>query len=440
MCSRPSVSRELTVFITCLEPAATASRLLGLETFTITTVVQEDGSFMIVFKRSIRVTVYTVTIVIVMLSTFVIFLYRSLNEKVHFAGSVIEMSQIIIWANTTIASSVVLIVMCLNNRPRQEILHRFMTVDKILVGKAGERYRKWSKSSKLFLMCGFLMITIASGFYLLVFDGLVLNLMMYVGYVRDLIIVTMVASYVNVVLLVRQRYILLNTHLYDIFHKEQAENFRAHRRNISEHPYLLHPERLKDLMTNIQGLRNTAPNTSYLSCTENILAVRIVYNSLSHIVSLINSSCGVLVLFTIFSGFIQSIFSLFVTLTFTSTLSEMNHNFYSKGMIAILFLSTAIYVSEAMLIIWVRSSTARAARITGDIVQDLLLKPGIDEEARVQLKEFSDQISSKELVFTAADFFTLDLSIIPSMAGHSYPMSLVSCSLILSYKSSQHVA
>ncbi|KAJ8893979.1 hypothetical protein PR048_006580 [Dryococelus australis] len=135
---------------------------------------------------------------------------------------------------------------------------------------------------------------------------------------------------------------------------------------------------------------------------------------------------GLIVLFNVMTAFVFAIFFIFlalVSLVSKSLIHEKLDNF-SLSLITVIW--SVIHISQTVVIICACSSTVRAARNIACIVQELLLKQGIDDEARVELKEFADQIDNTELEFTAAGFFILDLPLIPFMAG-----SIISYILVL---------
>ncbi|KAJ8873274.1 hypothetical protein PR048_026908 [Dryococelus australis] len=66
-------------FTNCLGPISVASRMLGLETFTATTEVQEYGSRTLILKKSSKAIVYTFTVVTMLLMFAALFIVLWVN-------------------------------------------------------------------------------------------------------------------------------------------------------------------------------------------------------------------------------------------------------------------------------------------------------------------------------------------------------------------------
>ncbi|KAJ8894013.1 hypothetical protein PR048_006623 [Dryococelus australis] len=329
----PSVAVKEDNFYACLEPIATASQMLGLETFRPTIAIQDDGISWPVLERSSRATVYTIIFGTVVIALYIVDVYLSLHEHYSGLSLMLSLSHLISITFATIASLSGIAGMIVNNEYRQKILQIFVRVDLLLLKNVGEYYRTWARSTRLLLIFAFIIVAVATCTELSTFNvstqGFLLGISLHA---RDFIAITIVANYASIVLLVRQRIVLLNSHLQDTCLKEGI--------NINTHDLRCPPFR-----TNMEK-----PTTCTRHGTESAMW-------------------------------------------------------------------TGIYLTEAVVIISACSATVQAAKKTAVIVEDLLLETGIDEEARVQLKEFSVQIDITELEFTAAGLFTLELSLISSMAA-----------------------
>ncbi|XP_063217702.1 putative gustatory receptor 28b [Bacillus rossius redtenbacheri] len=157
-------------------------------------------------------------------------------------------------------------------------------------------------------------------------------------------------------------------------------------------------------------------NTRHESFKENIYLLRTVYNNIGKIIKLVNSAYGAVVLFCTMTAFFTAVFS--ISLAFSVLGSQSTYFDEINSIVVYLSISWAcLYISQTVAIVYSCSATVTAARMTGVLVQDLLLKPGVDKEEQQELKEFLDQVHNTDVAFTGAGFFTMNLALLPSMAG-----------------------
>ncbi|KAJ8894010.1 hypothetical protein PR048_006618 [Dryococelus australis] len=392
--SIPPIEAKGVGFIRCLEPTAAVSQVVGLGTFRITMAIQDGGIHRPFLKRSVGVTIYTFTLVTAVLIIIVIFIYMFVNDKVVSIWEIFSLVRILLVINVTITILTGAIGVLLNNKVRQEMLERFVAVDEILLEKASECYMKWARSTKLLLTFAYAMVIMIFAIIKSISNGIANDPGNWLWCAEDLMILTMVANYTNIILLLRQRFIFLNTKLREVCYNRQLScntmftGRRIFRDNNEICVSRMHFNRGINLSENEHRSRDNDITPPHFTCLLKISSLRIAFSDLYKIASLINSAYGVLVLYSFFLAYV-----------------------HSREAISIGFMWGVINIIQAVVIISACSATVQAAKKTAGIVQHLLLETGIDEDARVQLKEFHDQIESTELEFTAAGFFT------PSMAS-----------------------
>ncbi|KAJ9583550.1 hypothetical protein L9F63_022113, partial [Diploptera punctata] len=142
-----------------------------------------------------------------------------------------------------------------------------------------------------------------------------------------------------------------------------------------------------------------------------ILNLRILYDSLTEICKLANSSFSIPVLICIALKFISLTFKLYIFV------SRSLSNKYFLGTFDIQFVFTIIYsISNIILTIWFTTAVASEANRTGVLVHKLLNKVN-DSRVKEELELFSMQLLHQKVQFTACGFFPLDFTLLHSIIG-----------------------
>jgi hypothetical protein len=169
-----------------------------------------------------------------------------------------------------------------------------------------------------------------------------------------------------------------------------------------------------DMLDNPVTLNGVAANLKSLPLTEThtILTLRRVYNDVYECSRILNCMIGLPILLDIFRIFISLTSGLYSLMRLlnepaaaVSTLPSPQYGI-SLSTWVLMFLGTITAVTAIC---------GGAASTTKDIdheIQTLLLESALKTEAVEQLKLFSQQVSHDAIVFTAAGFFPIDLSLL----------------------------
>ncbi|KAJ8891703.1 hypothetical protein PR048_004232 [Dryococelus australis] len=252
--------------------------------------------------------------------------------------------------------------------------------------------------------------------------------------VTDLIILTMIANYVNTVLLLRQRLAILNQKLQmecEILaarttHSESTVRY-VPAMYIEELPHsVCSPQHLRSIRS---VLREEGVPDKHVALARKIVSFKTMYHKIYKISVLMNAAYGVPVMFVIFTSFVNFIRSFHMLLLFFCSVFLPSRSTVAISISSLGFpvAWSLFYVAEAVVLAWTCDSASKEARRTTGVLQDLLLQSCLDKDASQQLEDFSSQTSRKKLLFSGGGFFRLDLQLLTSMcvSATSYVLVLL---------------
>ncbi|XP_063221853.1 putative gustatory receptor 2a [Bacillus rossius redtenbacheri] len=385
-----------TDFTECLKPFQITLKLFGLETCQlIPQEVNGDGT-RYSFKRSAAATTFCVLIGLSVFAAYVVNFYVTTYYANNSLPLTVITSYLISTSVSVSVALVSLISMLINHKKRLDVIHSFIEVDSIQIACSHDWYRKWSKRSTACIL-GVFTVPIGA-----VVVGLCSNTNIYSYFkiaedLSNFVVLAVVLQYVNTVLLVRQRVQALNSELRGSTRLQRASQSRVH----------MAPSR-------VYG-RLLAPGGS-LQHTETICTMSAVYGKLHRITCLINSAYGWQVMFCILLcvSSLTTVLHFGMQLNFESSYAGQHEN--SAFAMTSVVLWTLFYTAETIAIIRVCSATRKEVSVTKNEIQRFLLTPGLDGRAVRALREFSQHISSREIEFSAAGFFNIDMTLLASMA------------------------
>ncbi|KAJ8865653.1 hypothetical protein PR048_033173 [Dryococelus australis] len=163
-----------------------------------------------------------------------------------------------------------------------------------------------------------------------------------------------------------------------------------------------------------------------------IFNLRTAFRKLRKIAVEVNDTFGVSILFLLMCTFVTVIVSIFFAI---NAKNVINNSKFSGWHLCIHLMWSLLYSGQTIAVVWYSTASSDEVRQTKDIIQDILLEPQLGEGVVQRLCRFMDQISSEDLSFSAAGFFTLKEPLVCSIA-----VSIVSYLLVLLQMSPVHTA
>ncbi|KAJ9588173.1 hypothetical protein L9F63_018437, partial [Diploptera punctata] len=332
----------------------------------------------------------------------------------------------------TTVLAILLLCSTVNKEKYEAIFTKLTTVDSILL-KTAENSNVIYKKMKIFVMVQLLVII---PFYLFMFcfdrvvwSGNVGEPHHLVEYFVHLLGTVMDMQFINLVLLIKHRYTVLNRTLM-LIHKVPDKEFEwnillKNKKNVHKTEAIkqIHevenPIFQKTGIINAKGeVENSFANLKIFPDIEReeakIIKLQKVHSSLYDVAELVKSCFGLPILFEltfIFGSLIQSLYNSLLTSLQLDNLGTHAGSGEAVG----LFLSWSVVRMIKMMCITTSCQMAsNEANRTGILIQKLLLGSNGDSKT---LRNFSQQLLHYKLNFTACGFFTLDATLLYSLAG-----------------------
>ncbi|XP_063239032.1 uncharacterized protein LOC134540303 [Bacillus rossius redtenbacheri] len=320
-----------------------------------------------------------------------------------------------------VTSEVGIIALWAKNSRRRNAFELLSTVDKKILGIApGSHLRDLKSPKAIFVITSVVMFTAAVAKNLTFCGTLEQHLYAVGSYAKNVAILVLTGNYLNMVMLIQHRLRILDDEL-------------------RKHTYL---RRSFVLTTTNEGLLSTSSTRAIgcasLWCPRNrrsslidlfgprvdleldgfvtlVAAVRSAYNSLCNITSLVNDVYGTPIFFYLLTFCAVTTSNLLHILLFWFRPAYIGNSSISYATLFTFLLWTVFHILQTLTVIFACSATNRWRQTLSDTVIELLVEPGMSDDASKELTLFSDVIRMRRLEFSAGGFFTIDMPELFSM-------------------------
>ena len=296
------------------------------------------------------------------------------------------------------------------------ILKMISYIDEILLADVSNNYRKISLFLKAQLI---LLYSIVGG--ICIYDYYVKTsqvgnrLLFYIPmiYLNFLVMYTIIAQFVNLILLIWHRYKVLNSYLFSKYKFGKiTKTCQVNASHIS-----LHNGR-KAMKNKSQLDLEIEKHPSHVLTFTQLHTLRILHNLLYDCSELVSSMYGFQIMLEMVNSVIRTTTSLYYSVTFavqafsyngSEDITKQKHIFVlNTCWIPILFMK----MTSVSLTCHLASSEANQTAI---LLQKLLLIDNIDQNVKVEIQEFIQQVHNQKLGFKACGFFKIDLSMLRAL-------------------------
>jgi gustatory receptor len=405
------------------------SKFLGLAPFSLVCSRDKETRVYISLKNSVLGILYTVILILVIIVTQCCsFTFRYiLHLKVE--TSSVYISEQIIGVISSISSLAVSLTKI--RKEMNKLLNKVLVLDELFhthneVLKRNENFLQIQMVSLISIVCimnlnNILLLERASGIWPLYFIT---------EYVCIFINVVTTAEYMNLVLLLKQKFQILNRY---IAHGENSSEHEANSNlweTLLQTSCLQHVNSVEDEVLRMDGFYQVLKRRSYnnmqhfsgisnQNCwlhTERLRfrALRVIQDVLCDMCTLVNSMYGLQILLCMVSAFFE------ITTNISYSIVFMNVKYVSYARLLHSVMTPMLWALMYFLLLFCVTGSCNAASAEANrsavLLQKLLLTD-LHPTTAAEVQLFLQQVSNRKVRFTAWDFFTINYTILGSIVG-----------------------
>jgi len=418
-----------------IKPLYYLSKIFGLAPFSCVTEVYHNGVRRKTFKISFFNICYSALIIVVLLIASIIILsWRIRNSyKIKRPMTVILTDSNVFCLNSLLALVSVVMAVASNTRQMLKLVTQIPQIDKVLLSKPGAVYKKtyiFALLQVAYLLC------IYVAFYCYhswVWVG-ELNSKNFqhlpVSYFIRSIIYTVETQYINIILLLKQRFREINIFLKGMYEKQETDlihKLELHcGYDVPDSAFNLLPHRAHTLFTT-RRVKQSGPLEIKISTSRDqsnyqreLMLMRGIHYELCDLASSVDRMYGLQILMDFAVSFITLTTCIYFCINFTTQLQVRSEVSVGDGVTRALIISVVWASLVAFRLISVTaacSSTSAEANHSINILQRILLEPGLHPYTLRIARMFLQQVTSRPLYFTAWGFFTINYTALGSFIG-----------------------
>jgi hypothetical protein len=391
-------------FFLAIRPVLYVSRALGLAPFAYVKKTLPGGKKWEQVVISSPAVVYSFFVIVLHLClTLSSFILKNNLVFTHMSESTAVVDILLHTASITSLVSLTLSVST-NRNNIARIMYIIAKIDLIILKSSGEYYKK----AKIILTFQLFLIFLTLGLnitynYITWWSTYGLKLLLYSYlYVDTLIEWIVVIQFMNMVILLKDRFSLLNTHLSLLLGISEVDNFM-------EGFYL--PSLKRTCSINVKELK---PQLTH----KEILTFNSIHDMLSDAVLLVKSTYEVQILLSLLSTFVGTTVWSYFGLCFLYGYDVAGSTGISVSNIVVCNMIWSLLHIAKLLFITVPCHLANNNMAhTSTVLRKLMLQFHTDPATTSELERFSQHIALRKFKFTVFGFLSLDLSLFVSMMG-----------------------
>lgn len=244
--------------------------------------------------------------------------------------------------------------------------------------------------------------------------------------------IIMIIQYINIIQILRHRFYILNQHLASSCDNTSRVSLCSliKHQNVTNRPN----HRTIQIGNTTNNSTETPVSQSYylseLSIPINnqrseevsrIHTLRQVFSDLCDVTELINKIYGYQIILEVAYNFVSLVSYLYYALETLTDKKTADHNKRGEDSVILEVVSSLCWVTQNLIrVISITASCFAAseeARRTSTVVHKLLLRQTLKGDTSAELQNFSMQLLSNKVEFTAGGFFSVNLSLVYSMVG-----------------------
>jgi len=391
-------------FFLAIRPLVYVSRVLGLAPFAYVKKTLPDGRKWEQIEISSPALLYSFFVIV----SYLCFILSSIILKKNFVFIYMSQTEVAFDILLHIASISSLVSLALsvstNRNTIARIMYMIAKIDFIILKSSGEYYKKAKISLTVQLFVIFLILGFKVTYDFITWGsehGITVLLYSHI-HIDTLIEWIFLIQFVNMVLLLKDRFSLLNAHLYILSGISENDNSM-------EGFYLSSLKRACTI--NVKEFKSQLTQ-------KDVLTFNSTHDTLLDVMFLVKSTYEVQILFSLLSTFVGTTVWSYFGLCFLYGYSSRGMNgINASNIVACTMIWSILHISKLFFITVPCHLANNNMEHTSTVLRKILLAHHTDRATMSELERFAHHVALRKFKFTVFGFLSLDLSLLVSMTG-----------------------